>query len=93
MPFGILKVFDHYDVVYFISEELSLTVWAWGSRNNVGGKGWLIDWLTELINELMTKVFVEQPLALPGSANNLYLKTFLFHFLNIYQTRVAGAVL
>ena len=26
--------------------------------------------MTESVNQLMTKVFVEQPLALPGSANN-----------------------
>ena len=28
-------------------------------------------WLDQLMNELIKKVFVEQPLALPGSANNI----------------------
>ena len=39
----------------------------WRRRKDIFTKD---DPLSELINELMTKVFVEQPLALPGSANN-----------------------
>ena len=50
---------------------LSPTVWAWQHRKVVGGKGW--------INQSMTKVFVEQPLASPGSAKYLFLQ------LNIYK--------
>ena len=45
---------------------LSLTVWAWQRHKAVGEKR-----LTHLLNERITKVFVEQPLALPGSANEL----------------------
>ena len=45
-------------------EELSLTVWAWQGHNFVGGKGSLTDWIIQL----MTRLFVQQPLALPGSA-------------------------
>ena len=47
---------------------LSLTVWAWRCRKAVGGKGSLTDPLNYLINELIIRLFVEQPLALPGSA-------------------------
>ena len=43
---------------------LSQTVWKWRRRKAVGGKGWL----TELINQSVTGVFVVQPLALLGSA-------------------------
>ena len=35
----------------------------------MGGKGSLNELINELINELMTRLFIEQPLALPGSAN------------------------
>ena len=48
---------------------LTLTVWAWRRRIAVGGKGILTDSLNECMNELMTRLFIEQPLALPGSAN------------------------
>ena len=41
-------------------------VWAWWRRKAMGGKGWLNEWMNEL---MIKKVFVEQPLALPGSAN------------------------
>ena len=65
MPFGILKALHHYD--YFITGELTLPVQALRRRKVVGTKGSL----SHLINQLMTEVFVEQPLALPGSAENL----------------------
>ena len=39
MPFRIYKVLDHYDIVYFITGVLTLTVWAWRGRKAVGGKG------------------------------------------------------
>ena len=45
---------------------LTLTVWAWRHRKAVGGKGSL----TSSINELITRMFIEQPLASPGSAKN-----------------------
>ena len=67
MPFGILKALDHYDIVYFITGELTLTVQALRRRKAVGTK----ELLSHLINQLMTEVFVEQPLALPGSTENL----------------------
>ena len=42
---------------------MTLTVWAWRRRKAVGTKGSL--------NESVTKVFVEQPLASPGSAKKI----------------------
>ena len=45
-------------------EELSQTVWPWRRCKAVGGEGWLTHW----INLWITRLFVEQPLALSGSA-------------------------
>ena len=56
MPFGIEKVLDHYDIVYFI------TVWPWRRRKAVGG----IVWMNESVNELITRLFIEQR---PGLLN------------------------
>ena len=44
-------------------KELSLFVWVWPHQKAFRRKR-----VTGLINELMTKVFIEQPLALPESA-------------------------
>ena len=63
MPFRISKGLDHYDIllIYFITQT-------------VGGGGVVKLWeekadlLTHWINELMTSLFLEQRLALPGSA-------------------------
>ena len=43
-------------------EDISLTVWAWQRRKAEGGKA--------AVTESLTKLFVDQPLASPGSANN-----------------------
>ena len=42
-----------------------LTVWAWQRRKDISTKGWMNEWISQSV----TKVFVEQPLASPGSAN------------------------
>ena len=39
----------------------------------------------EVINELITKVFVEQPLVLPGSANDIDLTLLLRYFYSNYN--------
>ena len=39
MPFRIEKGLHQYDIVYFIKEELSQTVWPWQRRKSPGGKG------------------------------------------------------
>ena len=45
----------------------------WRRRKAGGGKGSLNEW----INQLMTRQFIEQPLASPGSAKNIQKKNFL----------------
>ena len=45
---------------------LSLTVWAWRYRKAAGRKR-----LTESVNELITRLFIEQQLASPGSAKKV----------------------
>ena len=47
-------------------EAQSLTVWVWHRHEGIFSNGYP---LTQLIYEAITTVFVEQPLALPGSAN------------------------
>ena len=42
----------------------SRTVWVWQRRKTRGGRGSQ----TDRLNKLITTMFVEQPLALPGSA-------------------------
>ena len=56
-------------MVYFITgRALYLTFWAWQRRKALGTKGWLIQWISN-------RVFVQQPLASPGSAKKLALKS------------------
>ena len=63
-------------------EVLSLTVWVGGAVKLWEEKA---DWLTELINELITRLFVEQPLALPGSAKKFY--KFIENLKNFFKAK------
>ena len=50
--------------------SLAITVWELGFFEDMEDGD---DQFTELMNDLMTKLFLEQPLALHGSAKNLFL--------------------
>ena len=63
MPFEILKVLDHYDIVYFITGRII------SNRLGVAAPQICRRLKDCWINQWVTEVFVEQPLASPGSAN------------------------
>ena len=67
--FNVLKL-NLYSIVYFLTYNESLTVWAWRSRKAMGGKGRVTQWILT--------VFVEQPLPSPGSA-----KYAIFHLSHV----------
>ena len=43
--------------------------------------------MTDSMNQLMTRLFVEQPLALPGSANNMVINNSVSAFFVVASNR------
>ena len=66
MPFCIYKVLDHYDIVYFKTGRTISNHLGVAAPKSCGRKR-----LTDLINQSVTEVFEEQPLASPGSAKHM----------------------
>ena len=72
MPFKIKNLPQKYTLLSFMTESTISNIRAWRCRKDIFTK---YDSVTYLIYERMAKVYVEQPLALPGSAN--YTKVIL----------------
>ena len=70
MPFGIKKVLDHYDIVCFITWRAISNRLGVAAPYSCGRKR-----LTDSLNQWIMRLFVEQPLALPGSAKYYILQT------------------
>ena len=68
MPFWDLEIPKNCNIVYFLTESTIFTVRAQWRRQEIFTKD---DWVNEWINQSVTEVIVEQPLALPGSAKKL----------------------
>ena len=71
MPFVIYNLLKFPNIVYFVTESTTPTIWTWQRCKDIFTKD-------DLVSSSMTEVFVEQPLALPGSAENLVLFTHYF---------------
>ena len=67
MSFGIEKVLDHYDIVYFLTGSAILNRLGVAAPKSCGRIR-----VTDQINSWTTRLFVEQPLVLPGSAKNIH---------------------
>ena len=67
MPFGIYKILDHYDIVYYITERATYNSLAVAAPYSCGRKR-MTHSLTHLLTELITRQFVEHSLLTPGSA-------------------------